>query len=49
MLPVALCGVHHGQPVLPLDAELVLSGLKVPLKCVDTAYVEPDVLLQDAK
>lgn len=45
--PVALGGVDHGQPVLALDAELVLRRLQVPLERVHTADVEPDILLQD--
>lgn len=47
LVPVALSGVDHGQPVLALDAELVLRRLQVPLKRVHAADVEPDVLLRD--
>lgn len=47
--PVALGGINHRQSVLSLDAELVLSRLQIPLKCVHTANVEPHILLKETK
>lgn len=49
IVPIALGGINHWQPVLSLDAELVLSCLQVSLKCIHAADVEPHVLLQDTK
>ena len=42
--PVTLRGVDHGQALLPLNAQLVLGRLQVPLERVHAADVEPHIL-----
>lgn len=47
--PIALAAVDHGGTPRRLQAQLSVGQLQVPLKGVNAANVEPDVLLRRSK